>query len=172
VIWVISKRLVASKEELDNRHQVIQEITQAKVSQWSEHCCSGARWPYTPFEFYQCYSPKGEYGLIVTAHMNIEVQPLLQQVLSTKKALVVINSCEIKKSVKDECFRIVTSKNPQSELYFAKQEMSDSGYLFNYMDNVGAFGFQTTLSERELFQQRQLGLAKAIRTVYDKVILK
>lgn len=97
MIWVISKRLVASKDELDNRHQIIQEITQAKVSQWSEHCCSGARWPYTPFEFYRCASQKGEYGLIVTAHMNIEVQPLLQQLLSAKKALVVINSCEIKK---------------------------------------------------------------------------
>lgn len=172
MIWIVSKALVVSKEELNNRHQIIQEITQAKVSPWSEHYCKSARWPHTPFGFYQCVSQKGEYGIVITAHMNIEVQPILQQVLSTKKAFVVINSCEIRKSAKDECFRIVISKNSQSEMYFAKQEMSDSGYLINYMENAGMFGFQTTMSERELFQQRRLGLVKAIRIVYDKVVVE
>ena len=170
MIWIVSEALVVSEEELNNRHQVIQEITQVKVSPWSKHYCKSARWPHAPFAFYQCVSQKGEYGLVVTAHMNLEVQPILQQVLSPKKALVVINSCEIRKSAKDECFRIVTSKNSQSEMYYAKQEMSNSGYLINYMENAGAFGFQTTMSERELFQQRRLGLVKAIRTVYDKVV--
>ena len=107
------------------------------------------------------YISKRQYGLIITAHMNIEVQPILQQILSQKKALVVINSCEIQKSAKEECYRIITSKNSQSEMYFAKQEVSDSGYRINYMENVGAFGFPTTLSERELFQQRRLGLIKS-----------
>ena len=107
MIWVVSKSLVASKEELDSRHQIIQEITQAKVTPWTKQCCIGARWPYRLIEFYQCTSQKGEYGLVITAHMNID---------------------------------------------------------------VGAFGFPTTLSERELFQQRRLGLVKAIRAVYDKVV--
>jgi len=170
VIWVVSKGLVSSEGELNSRHQVIQEIAQAKVSPWSEYYCRSARWPYTPFGFYQCVSQKGEYGLMVTAHMNIEVQPILQQVLSSKRALVVINSCEIRKGAKDECYRIMASKNPHSEMFFAKQEISDSGYLINYMENAGAFGFQTTTSERELFQQRRLGLVNAIRVVYDKVV--
>lgn len=170
MIWVVSKALVVSQDELNNRHQVIQEIAQTKVSPWSEHYCRSNRWPHTPIGFYQCVSYKGEYGIVITAHMNIEVQPILQQVLSPKKALVVINSCEIRKGAKDECFRIVTAKNPQSEMYFAKQEISDSGYLINYIENAGAFGFQSTISERELFQQRRLGLVKAIRTVYDKVM--
>lgn len=112
MIWVVSKSLVASKEELDSRHQIIQEITQAKVTPWTKQCCIGARWPWL-IEFYQCTSQKGEYGLIITAHMNIEVQPILQQILSQKKALVVINSCEIQKSAKEECYRIITSKNSQ-----------------------------------------------------------
>lgn len=90
MIWVVSKSLVASKEELDSRHQIIQEITQAKVTPWTKQCCIGARWPYRLIEFYQCTSQKGEYGLVITAHMNIEVQPILQQILSQKKALVVI----------------------------------------------------------------------------------
>ena len=172
MIWVISKSLVASKEELDNRRQVIQEITQAKVSSWAEHCCSYVRWPHTPFEFYQCTSRKGEYGVVITAHMNREVQPMLQQILSTKKALVVINSCELQKTAKEECFHIIKSKNSQSEMFLAKQEVADSGYKVNKMENVGTFGFPTTVSERELFQQRRLGLERAIRAVYDRVILK
>ena len=104
--------------------------------------------------------------------MVTEVQAILQQVLLRKRARVVINSCKINRNVQNECLRIITSKNPRSEMYFAKQEMIDSGELINYMDNVGAFGFKTTLSERELFQQRQLGLVKAIRMVYDKVALE
>ena len=114
--------------------------------------------------------PKGRVWAYGYSHMNIEVQPILQQVLSSKRALVVINSCEIRKGAKDECYRIMASKNPHSEMFFAKQEISDSGYLINYMENAGAFGFQTTTSERELFQQRRLGLVNAIRVVYDKVV--
>lgn len=167
MIWIVSESLVDSAEELDNRHQVIQEIAQVKPSSWSKHCCKSAS---TPFGFYQCISRKGEYGVVITAHMNTEVQSILRQILSTKKALVVINSCEIQKSVKEECFRIITSKNPQSEMFFAKQEVFNLRYRVNYMENVGTFGFPTTRSERELFQNRQMGLVKAIRAVYDKVV--
>lgn len=122
MIWVVSKGLVSSEGELNSRHQVIQEIAQAKVSPWSEYYCRSARWPYTPFGFYQCVSQKGEYGLMVTAHMNIEVQPILQQVLSSKRALVVINSCEIRKDAKDECYRIMASKNPHSEMFLLNKK--------------------------------------------------
>lgn len=92
--------------------------------------------------------------------------------LTNKKALVVVNSCEIRESAKEECFRIMTKKNSRSEMFFSRQELSESGYKINYIENAGTFGFRSTISERELFQQRKLGLVKAIRTVYDKVILE
>lgn len=57
-------------------------------------------------------------------------------------------------------------------MFFSRQELSESGYKINYIENAGTFGFRSTISERELFQQRKLGLVKAIRTVYDKVILE
>lgn len=151
---------------------MIERITSAKVSPWSEHSCKGSRFYSPSVSFFQCLSDKGEYGFIITAHINPEVQPILQHVLTSKKALVVINSCIIKPTTRDVCLRIVRAKNPQSELYFARQELSDSSGLVNYVDNVGTFGFGTTVSERELFQQRRIGLEKAIRTVYDKVVLK
>ena len=171
MIWIVSKALVTS-EELVHRHQFIQEITQARVSPWSECNCKSNRWPYKSIGYYCCTSDKGEYGFFITAHMNMEVQPILQQVLSQKKALVVINSCAIQKSTKIGCARIVAEKSPRSEVFFAKQELSDSGYLMNYIENAGEFGFRSTVSERELFQHRRFGLVKAIRTVYEKVMLE
>ena len=62
------------------------------------------------------------------------------------------------------------TKNPHSEIFYAKQELSDAGFLMNYIEDAGEFGFRSTVSERELFQQRHLGLVKAIRTVYEKAI--
>lgn len=170
MIWIVSKALINSETELANRHQIIQEISHAKVSPWSERSCKSNHWPYSPFAFFQCASDKGEYGVVLTAHMNIEVQPILKDVLTNKKALVVINSCEIRKSSKDECLRIIRDKNPQSEIFYARQELSDSGHPVNYMEYVGLFGFRSTVSERELFQNREIGLTKAIRKVYDKVV--
>lgn len=172
MIWIVSKALVTSEDELNNRHRFVKDITQSEVSPWSLHCCQSNRWLQKSIEYFQCTSHKGEYGVVITGHMNIEVQPILQHVLTNKKALVVINSCEIKKSAKEECFRIVTEKNKHSEMFFSRQELSESGYKINYIESAGTFGFRSTISERELFQQRKLGLVKAIRMVYDKVVFE
>lgn len=171
MIWIISKAIVTS-EELLQRHKFIQKITQTRVSRWSEYCCPRQYRTAKPIEYYRCTSDKGEYGVFITAHMNLEVQPILRQVLSSKRTLVVINSCAIQENTKIICTDIVTKKNPQSEIFFAKQERSDEGYLMNYMEDVGEFGFRSTVSERELFQQRQLGLVPAIRAVYEKVVIR
>ena len=101
--------------------------------------------------------------------MNLEIQQILQQVLSRKKALVIINSCAMEEKSKLDCINIIKGKNPNSEIFYAKQELSASGCLMNYIEDAGEFGFRSTMSERELFQQRRLGLVKAIRTVYEKV---
>ena len=152
------------------------DLTATKISEYSNHVISIGNEKILPIVAIFGANASGKSNVLeafrymVTAHMNIEVQPILQQVLSSKRALVVINSCEIRKGAKDECYRIMASKNPHSEMFFAKQEISDSGYLINYMENAGAIGFQTTTSERELFQQRRLGLVNAIRVVYDKVV--
>ena len=90
--------------------------------------------------------------------------------MSQKKALVVINSCAMQKNSRLDCINVVKGKNPHSEIFYAKQELSDAGFLMNYIEDAGEFGFRSTVSERELFQQRHLGLVKAIRTVYEKAI--
>ena len=47
---------------------------------------------------------------------------------------------------------------------------SNKGVLLNYIDNVGTFGFATSVSERELFIHRKEGLIKAIRLAFDEVL--
>ena len=169
MIWIVSKALVTS-EELLLRHQFIQEITGVKVSNWIECNCPSNHKFTKSIGYYRCTSVKGEYGVFVTAHMNLEVQPILQHVLSQKKALVVINSCAMQKNSRLDCINVVKGKNPHSEIFYVKQELSDAGFLMNYIEDAGEFGFRSTVSERELFQQRHLGLVKAIRTVYEKAI--
>lgn len=170
--WIVSDKALTSVNELTNRTEVIQEIVRAKVSPWREQSCKGAGLLRPPVKFYQCSSEKGEYGFFITAHINIEVQPILLHVLTNKKALVVINSCALSEATKMQCLNIVKSKNFGSELYFAKQTLGENGCALNYYDDVGTFGFATTVSERELFQNRNLGLTKALRTVFEKVVRK
>lgn len=86
MIWIVSKALVTS-EELLLRHQFIQEITGVKVSNWIECNCPSNHKFTKSIGYYRCTSGKGEYGVFVTAHMNLEVQPILQHVLSQKKGL-------------------------------------------------------------------------------------
>lgn len=169
--WIVSESL-ADKETLACRTEFIQEIVHAKVTPWYEQTCNGIGILKRQVRFHQCRSEKGEYGFFITAHMNSEIQLILQQVLTSKKALVVINSCALNRGIMAQCLEIVKSKNSESELYFAKQTLEKDGRALNYYDNVGTFGFETTESERELFQKRELGLEKAIRTIFHKVVKK
>ena len=170
--WIVSDRALSSVNELDSRAEFIRKLSHAKVTPWREQSCKDIRFLRPAIKYYQCSSEKGEYGFFITAHMNIEVQPILLHVLTNKKAIVVINSCAINDATKDQCLDIIKTKNPESELYFAKQTLNNKGQALNYCENVGTFGFATTVSERELFQNRSLGLTKALRVVFEKVVNK
>ena len=168
MIWIVSKSIITSNKELEYRHQYIQEVCAADVSPWASHKCPRRTLLNPAIEYFVCTSKKGEYGVVVTAHIN-EVSQILLSVLSDKKALVFINSCAINAKVQKLCLDATKCKNKNSELFFAKQEKNGDGVHLNYIDDVGTFGFGTTLSDRELFQNRRLGLVKALRSVYCKV---
>ena len=112
------------------------------------------------------------YGVCITAHIN-EVEPILNSILSSKRAIVIVNSCMLSNGISERIYKLVLSKNPCSELYFAKQEKRKGFDIsrVNYIDNVGNFGFGTTKSERELFMNRSLGLIPAIRASFDKITM-
>lgn len=170
MIWIVSKAASNSEKEMVCRHYFIEDVTQASVSPWMERTFLINKFPWNSEGFYQCTSDEGEYGIVITAHIN-EVPVLLENVLTNKKNLVIVNSCIISNDIRNYCMSIVKAKNTQSELYFAKQEILDSGVRVNYIDNVGTFGFGTSVSERELFRHRKEGLVKAISLAFDKVVV-
>lgn len=168
--WIVSDSLLSEEGELARRAVIIQKLTRAMVSPWREQSCDGVYLISPTVKYHRCGSKKGEHGFFITAHINTEVQPILQHVLTNKKALVVINSCALEGKEKDRCLELIKTRNPQSELFFAEQTFEKDGVEINYYDNVGTFGFPTTKSERELFQKRDMGLERAIRTVFEKVV--
>lgn len=170
MIWVVSKSICSSSEELDCRRQYIRDVTKAEVSCWSESNCEYKRFGLKrTCAFYVCQSKKGEYGMIITAHIH-EIGAIFESIASRKRAIVVINSCEIEKTISSVFLSIVRQKNNSSELFYAYQERESHGLLVNYADNLGTFGFSTTLSERMLFRQRYEGFIKAIRNSFQKVV--
>ena len=171
VSWVVSKSICSSKEELNYRFQYIKEVTKAEVSSWSESSCEYKRFGIKRIcPFYICQSKKDEYGIIITAHIH-EIGAIFESVASRKRAIVVINSCEIEKTISRTFLAIVKQKNSSSELFYAYQEKEKHGLLVNYADNVGTFGFSTTRSERMLFRNRHEGFIKAIKSSFQKVII-
>lgn len=171
MIWIVSKTVCKSQRELECRHKYIKDVTNARVSHWTEFECEIKRFGKitTKFNYYMCKSDKGEYGIVITAHIG-EVAAIINSVIEKKRAIVVINSCKLEKDTSKKFLDVVMTKNGQSELFFAQQEANDRGYLVNYADNVGEFGFSTTLSERELFRYRHEGFIKSIRKSFEKVV--
>ena len=169
MIWIVTKTVCKSQEELEHRHKYIQDVTGARVSPWCEFECKRLGVFPAKFGCYKCQSDKGEYGVIITAHIN-EVTTIINNIIGDKRAIVVANSCEWERGFSKKILDLVNTKNRNSELFFAKQQKDDNGHLVNYADDIGEFGFKTTLSERKLFRQRQSGLIKAIRIAYDKVV--
>lgn len=155
------------------RNQYIKEVSGANVSRWQRKVCENrlGRNKGEKINFYQCKSDKGEYGINITAHID-EVISILLEVLSQKRAIVVINACKISPRIEKILFDFVKQKNINSELYFAKQERVNEKQFLNIIADVGEFGFQSSKSERLLFRNRSLGVVKAIRMAFDKCSVK
>lgn len=168
MIWIVAENICSSDNELKERHKYIKKITQAKVSSWRNCVCKNEfHLQNTELKYYQCQSFKGEYGIIITAHIQ-DVPYILIEVLNNKKSIVVVNSCAIKREFVKNIYDIVVQKNKQSELFFAAQNETDKGYI-NSLDDVGNFGFMTTKSDRMLYKNRDNNLTKAIRSAYKKI---
>ena len=172
MIWIVSKAVSNSDAELSQRLQYIKDVTGVVPSKWIEEKSISYGIFQRSSQYYICRTKKGEYGVSITAHID-EVEPILNSILSYKRAIVIINSCMLSSDRGERIYKLVQSKNRLSELYFAKQEKR-KGYdtsRVNYIDNVGSFGFGTTKSERDLFMNRALGLVPAIRASFDKITM-
>lgn len=111
--WIVSKAVCTSNTELQNRLRFIEEVTGLIPSHWNEENCIPYGTDHSSFPYYICRTKKGEYGIVITAHID-EVESILNTVLSCKRAIVIVNSCMISKVRGERIKQLVLSKNRHS----------------------------------------------------------
>jgi len=167
VRWILGsgKDIAVDSNQIKARTEYIRRVTGAEVSNWQ---------PIQVIDnhFYCCASNDTVDGVFITAHIG-DVYKLctMRQVCNSK--VIIANTCIWKRLAHKELLNRLRRSNPNVELYFAKQELSiDAMHNFRQSTtllNVGQFGFQTSLSERELFTSRRKGFDEALRESFERV---
>lgn len=168
--WIIGtgKDIAVDSNQVRARGEYIHLVTGAEVSAWDFIQVDGQ----VCKEYLCCNSNDGIDGTFITAHIG-DVYKLcsLREIYIGK--FVVANTCIWERMSHKKLLSNMMSFNRGIELWFAKQELSvDSNRIFRQsttLNNIGRFGFQTSLSERKLFTNRCKGLMEAIRVSFVRV---
>lgn len=168
--WILgnSEDIVVDMSQINARTKYIRLVTGTDVSDWRPIQVNGK----IDIRFLCCVSNDAVDGTFITAHIGDVYNLLtLRQICESK--LIIANTCIWKRLAHKELLYRLRRSNPNSELYFAKQELSIDA-LQNFRQsttllNVGQFGFQTSLSERELFINRRKGFQEALRQSFERV---
>ena len=168
-IFAYGDGIEVTPQQLDARLSFIRDVSNADVSPWKPLIVRGAA---IPLPFLTCTSDDGIPGLFITAHVTA-VHFLCERLYLRQKDIVVINSCLLIPHYGKHLLEVLSSANPQIELFFAKQEnvYPKGPHLAKCVtiSNIGEFGFQTSVSERNMFRHRKLGLKNAIYASFDKI---
>ena len=168
--WIVGAEsdIAVNESQLQARHAFIQDITGVEVSAWGRIQISVP----VPRRFFHCLSNDGIDGVFITAHIY-DVQALCRLPEIYNAGFVVANTCIWERLSHKSLLDSLRSKNHEVQLWFAKQELSlDSNRLFRQsttLNNMGQFGFQTSLSERKLFMHRKKGLVAGIQESFNHV---
>ena len=168
--WIIGtgKDIAVDNSQVQARREYIQRVTGAKVSTWSFIQVNGQVYR----EFLCCTSSDNIDGTFITAHIK-DVYNLCSLREICTGQFVVANTCIWERMSHKKLLSSMMSFNRNIELWFAKQELSvDGNKIFRQsttLNNIGRFGFQTSLSERELFTNRKKGLMEAIQMSFVRV---
>jgi len=169
VRWIIGndKDISVDSKQVGARREYIQLVTDAEVSAWDFLQINGQVFK----EYLCCTSDDGIDGTLITAHIwDVEKLCSFRKICVGK--FVVANTCILRRMLGKEILFKMMSINREVELYFAKQELSvDNGNFWHSttLNNVGQFGFPTSLSERKLYMNRRKGLVEAIQISFDRV---
>ena len=170
MIWILgtSKDIAVNGNEIQARRNYIQYVTKTVVTDWNFIKINGQ----VCKEFLCCTSDDDVHGTLITAHIQDVYKLCSMQEICNQK-FVVANTCIWKKSAHKTLLNNMMSFNRSIELWFAKQELTvDSNRIFRQtttLNNVGQFGFQTSLSERELFKNKSKGLMEAIKVSFNRI---
>lgn len=168
--WIVSteKDISVDKNQLKARSKYINRVTKAYVTEWNFMKIDGQ----IEEKFLYCMSGEGINGTFITAHFS-DVNRLcfLKQICTGK--FIVANTCIWESMLHKKLIWEIMCINRDIELFFAKQELSiDQNGIFrqsNTINNYGLFGFQTSVSERELFKNRNDVLLQAICNSFIRV---
>lgn len=168
--WILgfSSDIIVDLNQLRARHEYIQKVTNSEVLPWSVLQIKGKTYK----QFLSCESKDGLNGVFITAHIGA-VKGLCSIKEIAVKDFVVANTCIWESfSDKDTLARMMRH-NKKAQLWFAKQALSvDSKHNLRQsttIQDIGNFGFQTSVSERKLFANRRKGFIDAVRLSFDKV---
>lgn len=167
--WIVStgKDIYVDNSQLQARLNYIRQVTNAEVTEWKILQIKG-----TSKQFLYCISDDGLNGTFITAHIG-EVRLICSLYEVASGNFVIANSCIWEKSLDKQILRDMMKINRSVELWFAKQEVSvESGSMLRQcttLNNMGRFGFHTSLSERQLFTKRRNGFMAAVRDAFVKV---
>lgn len=143
-------------------------MTGVEVSEWKIIQTNGKKTK----KFFYCTSDDKVDGTFITAHRD-EVYELCSLRKICEGEFIIANTCMWEHMTdKDLLYRIM-NVNPKINLFFSKQELSvDNHHILRQtttLNNIGCFGFQTSLSERELFINRAKGLMAAICESFTRI---
>ena len=158
--WIVgaSKDVAVDKGQMLARKEYIRNVTSSDVSEWYSVQVKERSFLY-------CDSADGVNGTFITAH-DSDVFMLCQIPAVFRSEFVVANTCLVEKLRQKVLLFQMKRFNGNAKLCFAEQELSvTAGGLFwqsTTLNDVGQFGFQTSLSERKLFRKRNKGFEQAI----------
>lgn len=165
--WVLGtgKEIAVNVTQLKARIEYIRQITEADVSDWKLVQVNDRQFLY-------CTSDDIIDGVFITAHIQ-DVYILSTLDLIYENRIIIANTCIWNKFADKKLLYQLQRNNQNFDLYFAKQELLiDPMQIFRQTTtllNVGQFGFQTSLSERELFINRRKGFEEALKQSFKRV---
>lgn len=165
--WIVSadKDISVSIEQLNKRHRFIESVTGQEVTKWSII-------PILQNKYFCCFSDDTINGTFITAHIG-QVFDLCSNKEIAQGDLVIANTCIWEKSSEKALLYKMMAVNRNIELWFAKQTLSvENNYFLRQSTTLrefGRFGFQTSLSERQLFSNRKKGFMEAVKVSFQKI---
>lgn len=166
--WIVGKNVAVDINQLQARWKYIQRVTGSNVSKWNYMSINGKMYE----NYFVSKSDDGIDATVITAHIDdVGKLCLLKEICSGE--FVVANTCIFQRMSHKNILHAMMKTNQYIKLWLSKQELSVCSDRVlrqtTTVKNIGRFGFQTSLSERELFRKREMGLRMAIQESYNHV---
>lgn len=169
MIWIVGSDIIGSEQEKQARLQYIKEVSGERSVSWKRITFSYM------FDFFYCTTRDGINGTFITAHKDIVALLCTCQDIANRD-FVIANTCIWVADFDKRVFQQMLKHNSRAQLFYAKQalELIDGVMprYTNVIDDIGAFGFMTSKSERILYRNRKKGFMEAVKRAFDFVVLE